>query len=444
MTILSGKSKKNESTNNETLLEAINLVKQLTKQLIGDSDDLDTVERGMTDVLQDIRKQATKELIEEKDRKKCTCSCGCKMKSREKKSRSIIGLVPYSIRRRVFVCPDCGQTRYPLDEIIGCLGRYTLEVKTAMTLFGQRLTFSESSHFMQKLLKVSVSHELIQEFVEKIGKAIADDEKYDTENLVNEDGSLRTPIQAEAKKNETAYMQMDGTMVHTREEGWKEVKNGMFFRHNDLAQTDKHHTRILGKEYYSVFNNGESSLEQFLKTTTQRAHDFCFHEYKNPVILADGATWIWNYATKHHPYAIQILDYYHAEEYLGNAFQELIFESKLGQKYKKDYLFDLLEEGKVREIIDYFKTQPQTEKVSRLITYFENNIGRMNYKEYRSKGFQIGSGSIESANKIITHVRMKQAGMRWGKSNVQSIVSLRCKYLSGQWDSVEEVYLKAA
>jgi len=444
MNSLSGERKRNESINNDVLNEVIKLVKSLTTNRTNGSENLDTLEKGMTEVFQDIRKQATKELIEEKDPKICHCSCGCKMDIKEKKPRTIIGLTPYNIRRRVFSCPDCGQNRRLLDEIIGCLGRYTLEVKSAMTLFGQRLPFEESRYFMQKFLKVSVSHELIQEFVEKIGKSVDDDEKHDIKHLVNEDGLLRTSIQAEAKKDETAYLQMDGTMIHTREHGWKEVKNGMLFRHKDLAQTDKHHTKIIGKEYYSVFNEGESSLDLFLKTTTKKAFDFKFHEYKNPVILADGATWIWNYATKHHPYAIQILDYYHAEEYLGNAFKELSFVSNLEQKYKKDYLFDLLWEGEIKEIIDYFKIQPQTEQISRLITYFENNINRMKYAEFRKKGYQIGSGSIESANKIITHTRMKQAGMRWGKANVQSIVSLRCKYLSGHWDTIEDVYLKAA
>ena len=68
----------------------------------------------------------------------------------------------------------------------------------------------------------------------------------------------------------------------------------------------------------------------------------------------------------------------------------------------------------------------------------------MRYKEYRNKGLDIGSGAIESAHRIVIQTRMKQSGMHWKKSNVQSIASLRSKYLSGQWTSIVEDYLIAA
>tara|TARA_B100001964_G_C14038833_1_gene511705 strand:+ start:400 stop:519 length:120 start_codon:yes stop_codon:yes gene_type:complete len=39
---------------------------------------------------------------------------------------------------------------------------------------------------------------------------------------------------------------------------------------------------------------------------------------------------------------------------------------------------------------------------------------------------------------------MKQAGMYWGKDNMPSIVFLRAKYLSGDWDEIVINYLLAA
>jgi hypothetical protein len=35
------------------------------------------------------------------------------------------------------------------------------------------------------------------------------------------------------------------------------------------------------------------------------------------VVIGDGAHWIWNLASAHFPQAIQILDWYHASEYIS-------------------------------------------------------------------------------------------------------------------------------
>ena len=68
----------------------------------------------------------------------------------------------------------------------------------------------------------------------------------------------------------------------------------------------------------------------------------------------------------------------------------------------------------------------------------------MAYGRYRKMGLDIGSGTIESAHRILIQVRMKQSGMHWGKKNIQSIASLRAKYLSGEWEEIVDSYLKAA
>jgi len=42
--------------------------------------------------------------------------------------------------------------------------------------------------------------------------------------------------------------------------------------------------------------------------------------------------------------------------------------------------------------------------------YFANQAHRMNYPEYLAKGWQIGSGPIESACKMVVGQRLKGAG----------------------------------
>ncbi len=45
--------------------------------------------------------------------------------------------------------------------------------------------------------------------------------------------------------------------------------------------------------------------------------------------------------------------------------------------------------------------------------YFEKHANRMQYKAFREKGYQIGSGVIESACKHVVRQRCKQTSMRW-------------------------------
>jgi len=55
------------------------------------------------------------------------------------------------------------------------------------------------------------------------------------------------------------------------------------------------------------------------------------------------------------------------------------------------------------------------------------------YAAYEQKGYFIGSGAIESGNKIILQDRLKRAGMRWNTQTAQAMLTLKTKSESGLW-----------
>ena len=61
----------------------------------------------------------------------------------------------------------------------------------------------------------------------------------------------------------------------------------------------------------------------------------------------------------------------------------------------------------------------------------------MEYPEYVSEGWQIGSGVVESACKTVVGQRLKLAGMRWGEDGADEMCHLRALFASGedQWDA---------
>ena len=56
---------------------------------------------------------------------------------------------------------------------------------------------------------------------------------------------------------------------------------------------------------------------------------------------------------------------------------------------------------------------------------------------YRAKGWQIGSGPVESACKRVVGQRLNGAGMRWGEDGANAVCPLRALFLSenGPWEA---------
>ncbi len=89
------------------------------------------------------------------------------------------------------------------------------------------------------------------------------------------------------------------------------------------------------------------------------------------------------------------------------------------------------------------RLRPTAEKVKeelrKTVNYFESNIERMRYAEFRRHGLFVGSGVIEAGCKTIVGQRLKQSGMRWSLWGANAIIVLRCAQLSGRWEEFWEM-----
>ena len=62
----------------------------------------------------------------------------------------------------------------------------------------------------------------------------------------------------------------------------------------------------------------------------------------------------------------------------------------------------------------------------------------MQYDEFRTRGYDIGSGVVEGACKPVVGKRLKQSGMIWSRADSSATLALRRCWLNGQWDSFWE------
>lgn len=67
------------------------------------------------------------------------------------------------------------------------------------------------------------------------------------------------------------------------------------------------------------------------------------------------------------------------------------------------------------------------------LTYLQKREAHMQYPSYQAAGWPIGSGSVDSANKVVVEARLKGAGMRWKRENVNPMLVLRNAVCNRHW-----------
>lgn len=146
--------------------------------------------------------------------------------------------------------------------------------------------------------------------------------------------------------------------------------------------------------------------------------------------LADGAKNNWTYLED--KTEIYILDFYHASEHLTKVSvvmgknepkrKEWLQNACHDLKHKRNGAALILREFKAKraQIMDNVP-----EVLDETITYFENNLKRMNYCVYQKNSYPIGSGVTEAACKVVAKQRLNASGMKWTIDGAQNTLLLR-------------------
>ena len=184
-----------------------------------------------------------------------------------------------------------------------------------MVYVGQMDCYENCSEVLEKLSGVQVGATQIYRVTDLYGKGIED--SVDAERAL-------TPL----KQDEMLYTQVDGSLVLTREEGWKEVKVGRFFKSCDCIHAGSKQGWISNSQYVAQLRNSKD----FTKTMDDLIESF--GKLDNRLLfISDGATWIKNWIEDAFPGAISILDYYHACEHLHEFSNSFFKDKEVEQKW---------------------------------------------------------------------------------------------------------------
>ena len=328
-------------------------------------------------------------------------------------------------RRRCYKYVNKPGGWYPLDERLGldrCMG-YSPLMSYLLALFGATESFERSSELLGESLGFGVSGTAVQRNTEATGGRI-DDMPY-----------RMIPAQKRQEACELMVVEIDGTMSpQIKEEqgisGRASLKQPTEYKECNLVVIDKHREGRPMDRWIGARYGPRQGFEEYVRRCGLQMGQL---KAKQVVFLGDGAKSNWEIQKTNFPEAVPILDFYHAAEYLA-AFCELLNNRQKAAKRYKSWKTMLLE-GEVLQVVaemkDSLKELSDTHEGWGKINYYQNNIDRMNYREYRERGFPIGSGIVEGSCKFVIGKRFKGSGMRWKKADNEKVLRVRLAKLNG-------------
>jgi hypothetical protein len=305
--------------------------------------------------------------------------------------------------------------------------------------------FARAATVFETLTHIPLSRSSLQRLVQEYGERLVDLQAMEAEAMVKPPPKFdEAPFrQVPSPDSEVMAVSMDGAMIHVRGEGWKEVKTVTV----SAVQPDAPAPQGLAGDEPAVqltrhsYRAGLWEAATFAHQQWAEAARRGIEKAPRIVSVNDGALWIWAIVAMCYVPCIEILDWWHAVQKLWLIATLLFGEgNELGKAWVVQYKAYLWA-GNLRPLFHYVHThyplgQPWPDDLRQALGYFYHHRHRMRYRQFRQEGYPVGSGSVESACKVVVEARLKQAGMRWSRTGAQAMLALRSIVLSDRWDQV--------
>lgn len=321
-------------------------------------------------------------------------------------------------------------------------GAWSEGVARRASWLGGMLPFAQAAAVFAEVGQVSISTETVWRQTEVCGEAFQMQEEREQE---------RAKAVANSKRGEESAPRfgaaLDGTMIHVRGEGWKELKVGCIFEVEPQKVKDKPTDEEL-EVGHAVRNSYVGHLggpEVFGERLWAEACRRGWERVAETEVIGDGAAWIWNLAGEHFYDSEQVVDWYHGMEHLAHAaavaYGEGTAEARRWLKKQETVLYQG-DATKIAQTIQEMATQKglvesdnkAREELGKEAAYFEHNKRRMNYLEMRAAGWVIGSGMVESGGKRFK-ARLAGAGMHWSRAGAERLIPIRAAILGDRFDA---------
>lgn len=226
----------------------------------------------------------------------------------------------------------------------------------------------------------------------------------------------------------------DGAMVPLRHGIWAEVRTLVVGEVQ--ASRTKDGEREIHTRNLSYFSR-KVSAQEFQRLALVEFQRRGVEQAQAVAAVMDGAEWEQGFVDFHCPQAVRILDFPHAIEHLSAIGEFLHGEhTPHSQTWLKEQSHRLKHEGPKELLCELEKRQrkyPHAEVLSSNLAYLKKRTQQLQYPLFQAQGWPIGSGAVESGNKLVVEARLKGAGMHWDENNVNPMLAIRNILCSGRW-----------
>ena len=421
--------------------------------LIGD------VEMAMRKGLLEIGRNALKYFLEKADGEmpaEIDCVCGGELKYQRRRAATIWSVFDKVVYKRAYYAGcTCSKGCAPVDRRYGIEpGKVTAGLAHLIALSGINKAFEDSRKWLKEYLLFEVSGNTVRAETQTMGK-LQQQADADLINETQNETSLQKREQSQRPAPNILYGSIDAAKVRIEprdeqekkaenRETWRDLKIGCWYE-GELVPNRQHSTRqknkmqregvvlrAKNKQYFCDIDKAE----QFGKLLWAAGYAVGADRAHALVFICDGAVWIWNLITHYFPNALQIVDWYHAENRLKRIAEEVFSSLNEREAWLANVTEDLWQ-GRVELVIEACQLLKKKSNLAKQsLSYYSNNIERMRYAQFRSAGYLIGSGVIESGCKQIVTQRLKLPGAQWNLGGAIVTAKARAAWLSGNWQTL--------
>jgi hypothetical protein len=408
----------------------------LERRLAEEPTTIDAIEQTVEEIGQEMDRVLEQQILDQlpPEGNQATCpDCRAPARFRCVVPRQL--LTSHGLRQiacRYYYCARCRQGCTPREARLGLDGsRLTRQVRSWIAKRAAKMPFAEVVEDLQELRALTISASSVERTTLAVGEALRAAEAAGAGPSTAPPPELRT---------RRLYLSMDGVFCPLREP-WKkngslgalqcrfgECKVGTAFITGTGPAGDE---GVVWRAYTATLEKVEGFSPRMLTLAQQAGAD----TVSEVIALADGAEWIWAWFSRHYPRALQILDYYHMTQHLyAVAHARFGTEGEAARAWVHTCQA-FLEQDRVAHVLltigNWEPEKPEHQEVrDREYAFFANNAERVRYGTFLRRGYQIGSGAMESGCRQVVTQRLDEAGMHWREETADAVVRVRAAVLS--------------
>jgi hypothetical protein len=297
--------------------------------------------------------------------------------------------------------------------------------------FGAELPFARAAQLLAAATGTAVPAATLQRLTEGVGSAwcqLEQDLVVDLEAAACDPARPPVVVPDAAAVTATTVLQVsvDGAMVPLIHGEWTEARTAAI---GTITPAHDGHGMTTALSYVSHVTDAATFGRLALAELTRRG----VGQAGTVVAINDGAEWIQPFLDLHCPAAVRVLDFAHAAGYLASAAQAAFGPGTAETSEWFATQRHTLRDGAAGDVLTALAALPPSEARDRALGYLTARQAMLAYPQFTAAGYPIGSGCVESANKLVIEARLKGAGMHWTRAHADALVGLRTIVGTERW-----------